>query len=226
MKLVILLFLLLIQCKDSKIEKQDSTPTPEKLDFSKFKKGIDVSHYQGKINWKKVRKSKIEFAFIKATDGYTFKDSMFLSNWKETKKYGIKRGAYHFFRNCLSGERQAENFIMHVPKDRESLPPVIDLEIFRNCENAPEKELLIKEIQTFLDLIEKHYEKTPILYYQYEFYLKYMIGEFKKYPLWVSDIYHADMPYVFENRDWAYWQYNAEGKVNGIQGEVDLNYGH
>jgi lysozyme len=217
--------LFLLNCKEQKQEDQTKVDTTSHFDFSKFKKGIDVSHFQGRINWKDVKKEKIDFAFIKATDGYFFKDKYFLYNWQETKKMGIRRGAYHFFRNCLKGKKQAENFIKLVPVDKESLPPVIDLELFRNCKEDIEKEKLINEIQTFLDTIESHYQKTPIIYYQYEFYLKYMMGEFKKYPLWVSDIYHSDKPYVFEERNWSYWQYNAKGLVKGIQGNVDLNYG-
>src|SRR5581483_7236413 len=61
-------------------------------------KGIDVSHYQGTINWTSVKNSGVSFAFIKATEGLTIKDQDFDANWAGAKAVGIVRGAYHFAR--------------------------------------------------------------------------------------------------------------------------------
>ena len=102
-------------------------------------KGIDISHYQGKINWKNIQEQGIRFVYMKATQGINFQDKRFRYNWHETKKNKIPRGAYHFFDLCGKGISQAKNFIRTVPTDNSMLPPVVDLELFKNCINPPER---------------------------------------------------------------------------------------
>ena len=92
--------------------------------------GVDVSAYQGRVDWDILSEQNIDFAYIKATEGSTFKDSCFEYNWKEASKTDLRIGAYHFFSFESSGEKQATNFIDSVDAIPEMLPPVIDVEYY------------------------------------------------------------------------------------------------
>ena len=186
--------------------------------------GIDISHYQGKINWKNISAQEIRFVYMKATQGINFQDKQFQYNWKETKKYKIPRGAYHFFDLCASGQLQAKNFIRTVPLDDSMLPPVVDLELFKNCITPPTKEKFLVELKIFTIELEARYKKKPMLYVIWDVYEKYLIGEMKDHPLWISDPWNSDEPALPEKKEWILWQYDYEGKVKGISGYVDWNY--
>lgn len=130
-------------------------------------KGLDVSHHQGKINWKAVQEENdFQFVYIKATEGHDFIDDKFLYNWKEAKKHGLLTGAYHFFSMRSSGEEQAIHFINTVPKEPDRLPPVIDVEIHLNHD----KEKVRQELRNMAAKLEQHYGKKPILYVTYDRY--------------------------------------------------------
>lgn len=100
-------------------------------------KGVDVSAYQGDIDWKKLADQDIYFAFIKATEGKDHVDKNFEKNWKEARKAHLKVGAYHFVNFDQDGKTQADHFINTVPKENDSLPPVIDLELYGDYLNKP-----------------------------------------------------------------------------------------
>ena len=79
--------------------------------------GIDVSYWQGDIDWRKVREAGIQFAFIKATEGGDHLDPKFLQNWHAAKRAGVARGAYHFIYWCRLASEQADWFVRNVPRD-------------------------------------------------------------------------------------------------------------
>ncbi len=101
--------------------------------------GVDVSRWQGDIDWATLRDQGANFAYIKATDGGDHLDPMFMSNWRQAKEAGLKRGAYHFFYWCRTAGEQADWFIRNVPKEAGALPPVIDVEWNgeSSCKPAP-----------------------------------------------------------------------------------------
>ncbi|WP_419873938.1 glycoside hydrolase family 25 protein [Candidatus Pristimantibacillus sp. PTI5] len=75
-------------------------------------KGLDVSHYQGYVDWKTVTETeKYQFVYMKATEGNDFTDDTFMQNWEGAKENGILTGAYHFFSARSTGEQQADHFI-------------------------------------------------------------------------------------------------------------------
>ncbi len=91
--------------------------------------GIDVSHHQGNVNWHAVAEAGVSFAFVKATDGDTFVDPQFSTNWTGIKDAGIMRGAYHFFRPARPVDSQVENFVRTIRETGDGdLPSVLDLE--------------------------------------------------------------------------------------------------
>ncbi len=183
--------------------------------------GIDVSHHQGRIDWKRVAKHNVHFAYIKSTEGGDWKDRLFKTNWKEANDAGIIRGAYHFFTFCRPGLDQAQNFIDTVPVVKNSLPPALDLEFGGNCSKTPNTEKLMQDIQIFLEKVEKHYKKKPVLYVTPEFYNAYSDEKIlKTYPLWVRSIIFK--PRYVQSK-WHFWQFHNRGQRNGISGPVDLN---
>jgi len=183
--------------------------------------GIDVSNHQKEIDWAKLDKTRIRFALIKATEGGDFKDKSFQRNWEKAKSEGIITGAYHFFTFCKSGEEQAQNFIETVPIDYVSLPPAIDLEYSGNCKLTKTKEELLYDIETFIRLIEEHYQKKVIIYVIDNFYNDFLVGKFPDNHYWLRGIYGKP---EFENHpEWTFWQHSNRGRIEGIEGFVDLN---
>ncbi len=185
-------------------------------------RGIDVSHHQGKIDWKKLARQDIRFAYIKATEGEDFLDEDFKHNWNAAKDAGILPGAYHYFTLCKTGYEQANNFLSRIgtPSSR-SLPPAVDLEFGGNCKARPTPEELHKELTVFINLVEQAWGCRVVLYSTSDFYAAYLQKDFQKNPLWIRDLYRE--PNKHHYREWQFWQYANRGKLDGIKGFVDLN---
>ena len=188
--------------------------------------GIDVAKYQNDIQWDAVKSGGVDFAFIKATEGGDRLDDRFQANWNAARAAGLPRGAYHFNYWCSSMAAQAEWFKRNVPVDPEALPPVLDLEWNFQSPTCPKKvprETAQAEVHAFVNAVERHYRKKPILYTDIVFYRDVLNdGSFSDYPLWVRSV--KDLPQVrYPGRQWAFWQYTERGSVPGIQGHVDKN---
>ena len=184
-------------------------------------RGIDVSNHQGVIDWSKMDSLQVQFAFIKATEGGDFKDKSFDRNWKNAKNSKIRLSAYHFFTFCRSGSEQALNFIESVPNDEDMLAPAIDLEYSGNCKLTKSREELLADIDDFIKIIEAEYNRQVIIYVTESFYNDYLVGLYPNNPLWVRDIYTK--AHVKDKRDWTFWQYADNGRVEGVNTLVDLN---
>ncbi len=91
--------------------------------------GIDVSYHQDTIDWRRVRRADVRFAFIRVSDGLTVEDPRFGPNWDGARKAGILRGAYQFFRPEESANAQADLLIAAIARDPGELPPVLDVEV-------------------------------------------------------------------------------------------------
>lgn len=183
--------------------------------------GIDVSNHQKIINWDKLNKERVQFAFIKATEGGDFKDKSFIQNWTNAKKENIVVGAYHFFTFCRSPEDQAQNFIESVPNEQGMLPPAIDLEYSGNCKLTKTKADLLCDIETFIEIIENHYKRKMIIYVTIDFYKDVLIGKFTDNYFWLRNIYTK--PDDFNNVIWDFWQFSDRGRFDGIETLVDMN---
>lgn len=188
--------------------------------------GIDVSHYQGDIDWRIIAKQDITFAFIKATEGSTYVDPNFQKNYAGARSTTIRVGAYHFFSFESDGISQAANFIRNVSKFNEMLPPVVDVEFYGDFENhLPNKNQVEKELLVFLQLIEDFYNVKPIIYATEQTYKLYIDNEtFSKYDLWIRNV--IKKPSIGSLRKWTFWQYTFMGSLSGYKGEenfIDLN---
>lgn len=186
--------------------------------------GVDVSRWQGNINWSKLRSHGANFAFIKATDGGDHLDPAFRRNWNGAAAAGVKRGAYHFFYWCRPAESQAKWFIRHVPRVAGALPPVIDVEWVRSrsCTKRPSPATVRKKMQVFMNMLEAHYGQRPIIYTAPDFYEDNLQGAFLSHPFWLRAV--AEHPSkVYPGRKWVFWQYSGTGLSKGVGEKIDLN---
>ncbi len=185
-------------------------------------RGVDVSHYQGKIDWEKLANAKVDkrpikFIFIKATEGLEMVDKCFKHNFKSAYENNITRGAYHYFIPSASARLQALHFIKTVPLETGDLPPVLDIERTGG--------LTTKQLQdsalVWLNIVGKHYQTKPILYTYHKFKEKHLnTPQFDQYPYWIAHYYVDTLEY---KGDWKFWQHTDRGTVDGIEGDVDLN---
>jgi lysozyme len=189
--------------------------------------GVDVSRWQGEIDWATLRRQGANFAYIKATDGGDHTDPMFMTNWRRAKEAGIKRGAYHFFYWCRTAGEQADWFIRNVPRDRDALPPVIDVEwnSDSSCKIKLSRARVLEKMKVFLDMVERHYGKRPIIYTAPDFYRDNLEGELLNYPFWLRSVAAHPMK-TYPGRKWLFWQYSGSGLSQGVEGKIDLNVFH
>ncbi len=180
--------------------------------------GIDVSHYQSRIDWTQLNQQNIHFAFIKATEGEDLIDSLFEHNWCKAQETGIKRGAYHFFRPNIPVLNQVLNFIKTVHLEPGDLPPVLDVEVLDGVASDNMEPL----IRGWLTMVEAHYGVKPILYSNQTFYNTHLGSAFNDHLLWIAR-YSKDKPLLEKDQRWQFWQYGDRARLGGIGGYVDLN---
>jgi lysozyme len=183
-------------------------------------RGVDVSEYQGKIDWEALS-GGLDFAFVKATEGSETVDPAFSFNFRGALEAGLLTGAYHFFSFESPGETQAENFIRTVGDLSGSLPPVVDVELYGKFRESP---LSLDETRAILDpllgALEARYGAKPILYATGASWSLYLKDAYASYPLWIREVYFVPrMPFEF-------WQYSDVGVLPGFDGpeaHIDLD---
>jgi lysozyme len=181
--------------------------------------GIDVSHYQGEVDWQAVAASGVRFAFLKATDGVDDVDPCFARNWAGARAAGILRGAYHFFRPSLDAKRQAAHLLSVLTMDEMALPPALDVEITDGLAPAA----LRDGIGTWLESVQSALGCRPLVYTDPSFWRNSVAADFSGYPLWLA-CYGSEPEVPPSWRAWTFWQHSDAGEVHGIPGQVDLDY--
>lgn len=188
-------------------------------------RGVDVSSYQGDINWPVLATQNISFAFIKATEGSTSVDDNFEYNYIQAQKTNLRIGAYHFFSYDSSGKTQADNFIATVKKCENMLPPVIDVEFYGDKEkNMPKKSDVKEQLDALINALEIHYKLKPIIYATKKSYSLYISGAYETYDIWIRDV--ITTPFLSDGREWTFWQYTDRMRLNGYKGKeeyIDMN---
>lgn len=183
----------------------------------RYLEGIDVSHYQGAINWKAVAATgEICYAYVKATEGESLVDRMYRRNIVEARKAGLKVGSYHFYRPNVSWKKQVANMTKNVRAKEQDLVPIVDIEVRGRVSD----EKFIRDLKQFIHAIEKHYGCKPLLYTYHNFYNKYLMSHFYGYD-WMIARYREDAPTLNDGEDYIMWQYTASGSINGVSGDVD-----
>ncbi|MGO4906556.1 glycoside hydrolase family 25 protein [Flavobacterium sp. W20_MBD1_R3] len=183
--------------------------------------GIDVSEYQGKINWSYVdtleKKYPLHYVFIRATVGKDRKDRKFQQNWLGAKENKMIRGAYHYYRPNENSLEQAELFIQTVTLKKGDLPPVLDIEKLPKNQSVANLKIGLKR---WLKAVESHYGVKPIIYTGERYYDDFLKEEFSDYLFWIANynFYREEI-----GDDWLFWQFTEKATVPGIKGKVDVN---
>ena len=206
----------------------------QKVDDSNIVVGIDVSEYQGQIEWDKLAIAKevvdsciaevdkaaltetlpVKFVFIRATKSNHYVDKFFLQNFDAVRQQGICRGAYHFLTDTVSGKLQAENYINTVVLEEGDLPPVLDIEVL-----SPKTAETAKE---WLSIVEANYGRQAIVYTNCNVYDNIIANDslLNTRDLWLAQ-WSPNRP---ENTNCRFWQMSAKCKMNSISANVvDVN---
>jgi lysozyme len=181
--------------------------------------GIDVSHFQGVVDWRQVAQAGMSFAFAKATEGITYVDPQFATNWAGIQAAGLLRGAYHFFEANDDATAQAQHFLATVQLAPGDLPPVLDIETTAGVSN----EQIWSGVSTWLQIVEQETGRQPILYTAPGFWNAHAPDlALARYPLWLAD--YAAQPVLPHGwTSWLFWQHSQSGSVAGVTGAVDLD---
>ncbi len=184
-------------------------------------KGIDVSYYQGDIDWAQVRGDGVEYAFLRASDG-SFQDPKFATFWAETRANGILHGAYQFFRPGQDPIAQADSLLAKMgPLQPDDLPPVIDVEASDGLPAAQ----VAANVKIWIDHVTAAIGRPPIVYTGFYFW-RDSVGapDHTTSPLWHAQYSTVACPNIAPPwQDWAFWQFTSSGSVHGISGNVDTN---
>jgi lysozyme len=186
--------------------------------------GIDVSKYQGDIDWNAVKASGVKFVWIKSTEGGDRADERFTANWEGAKSVGIPHGAYHFVYWCRPPLEEISWFEQNTPVEDGALPPVLDVEATpqsKTCRITLERETAVANMKVMLEEMERHFGRRPIIYTSVDFYEAILAdGALSEYPIWVRSTKHH--PAVkYPGRAWRFWQYQSDAHIPGISGRVD-----
>jgi len=181
--------------------------------------GVDVSRHQGKIDWSQVAAAKIDFVYIKASEGGDWTDPRFDENWRGAKAAGLPFGAYHYFTFCRPGAEQAAHFISALPRDQQMLPLVVDVEFGGNCKSAPAASEIRRELHAMVDLLTKHFGRAPMLYLTEDADQALIAGDFSGAPRWIRSVFWSADP----ASPWIVWQFTNRARVAGFEDPVDLN---
>lgn len=187
---------------------------------NKIYNGIDVSEWQGNINFRKVKEDGIEIVYIRAGQGFSYKDEKFERNYEEAKKNGIKIGVYHYVtaRNEDEAKRQAKFFVSLISGKKIDAKLAMDFERFPDLSKKQINRIAI----TYLKEVEKLSGKEAIVYSDDYNADNTFEGEVTNYPLWIAQ-YGVKEPQN-SSGNWKYWegfQYTDRGRVLGIEGNID-----
>ena len=209
--------------KDNKPAANNTQTTDSKSQLSTASSnynGLDVSKHQGVINWDLVKKDqKIQYVFIKATEGSNVVDQKYRANIQGARRVGIKVGSYHYLTEKSSVTTQFQNFARNVLREEQDLLPVIDVEV---CKLWTAQQLR-DSLKVFANMVEDYYGCKPVIY-TYESFYKNILGRaFADYPIFIAKYCRTPEGRPNVNVNWILWQYSESGRVNGISTYVDLS---
>lgn len=181
--------------------------------------GIDVSKHNGVIDFAQVAADDYQFAFIKASEGKTYKDDAFDRNYRGAREAGLKVGAYHFFRKNRTGREQADNLLAVIRGKKLDLPVVIDLEDDWGNGATVDRQTTLQRVMEMVKCLKDNGYRVMI-YTNLDGYGKYYKNILGDCDLWLCSFNSPDlMQYTGQRMQ----QYSHEGRVAGVDGDVDLN---
>jgi lysozyme len=186
-------------------------------------KGIDVSIYQGSINWTSVKNDGVVYAFVRVSDGLNSIDSKFDANWSGSRNAGIYHGAYQFFRPSQDAVAQADLLLSKIGNTiaADDLPPVIDVE----ATDGLSASTVAAGVHTWVEHVTAALGRRPIIYTG-KYFWQDNVGnpDETASPLWHAQYTSAACPNIADAwPNWAIWQYSSTGSVAGISGNVDMD---
>lgn len=189
-------------------------------------KGVDVSSYQGQIDFKKLCESNISFVYIKATEGSSSKDSCFNANLDNAiSTPNLYVGAYHFFSFESEGKTQAQNFTQTVPKKSGMLPPMVDVEFYGGFnKNNINKADITESLTEYIKIVKEYYGVEPIIYSTKSAYDALLSGGYNENGIFIRSVFSA--PSLSDKKEPLFWQYSGRGKLSGYSGAekfIDLD---
>jgi lysozyme len=187
--------------------------------------GVDISRYQGSVDFDRLYAGGAHFVFIKATEGADYVDPKFADNWRRARAAGLPRAAYHFMFWCRTASEQAHWFERNVPNDPDALPPVLDVEWNNHSQLCTQKltpDQAFARLSMMLQLMEQYTGKLPIIYTDITFHRDVLEGRHLPNTFWLRSV-AAEPVHRYDDRDYTFWQWTQTGTMPGIRGEVDRN---
>jgi lysozyme len=191
----------------------DDCGAPERLH------GIDVSSYQGEIDWRRVHAAGIVFAFARISDGLDTVDERFAANFRRMRRAHVRRGAYQYFRASADAVAQADLAIRALRRaGGADLPLVLDIE----TDDGQPPDVVQAQVARWIARVERRTRRRAVVYTS-PAHAALLGGAFAAQPLWIAH-YEVDCPTVPEPWErWTLWQHSQTGRVDGIAGNVDLD---
>lgn len=186
--------------------------------------GIDVSKYQGKVDWQKVKNAGVQFAMLRAGFGRfpSQKDECFEENYKNATAAGVPVGAYHYSyaKSAADAKEEARVFLSWIEGKQFSYPVAYDIEEKAQADLG--KAAVSDIIRAFCEAVEA--AGCYVCIYANKFFLDNYVDEDckKRYDVWVAQ-WAAKNTY---DGNYGMWQYSSSGTVDGIDGRVDLDYAY
>lgn len=183
--------------------------------------GIDVSQYQGKIDWDNVEaieeQFELKFVIVRATAGSRKVDLKFKKNWSNLTESMYIQGAYHYYRPDENSTDQANNFIKNVKLRKGHLPPILDIE---KMPKGQSMDKLKEGLQNWLTIVEKNYGVKPIIYTGEKYYEDFLQEDFPNYQFWIAN-YNPWKEKI--EAEYLMWQFTEKAQLHGINELVDVN---
>lgn len=180
--------------------------------------GIDVSHHNGKINWSEVKRNfKLQFVYVKATEGATYVDASYARNIAGARKAGFLVGSYHYFRMTSSAHDQFKNFVKTIGDNKQDLLPMVDVE---TTDRHSRKETQ-DSLNVFIRLVKAHFGRAPMIYATNRSYNEICAPDYNNYHLYIGR-YGKNPPRIVGKGQYSIWQYSEKGRLKGIPKPVDL----
>ncbi len=182
--------------------------------------GIDISAHNGVVCFDSLAAAGIDFVYLKASEGVSFRDQSFIRNFEAARKAGLAIGAYHFFRFDCDGAMQSVNFLKAIGDLKPDLPLAIDVEEWRNAPG--ETTSIVRERLEVLVALLRAQGYQVMIYTNKQGHARFVRDGFKAHDvpeIWICSFTNPPLGH----EKWRLWQHSHLGRLPGIRGNVDLN---
>ena len=217
------------------LQYMSSLPT-EAIDKGEVLNGVDVSVYQGDVNWNAVKSSGVDFAIVKATQGravssnaYLFTDRQFANNITNAHQAGVKCGVYHYLtaKTVKEAQTEADHFLETIRPYRNKITLYAAVDVEEKKYLPKNKTLLTQIVDALITFCFSYVQADgykPIVYTNPDF-LSHYLNDITKWDLWLA-LWRDKSKVPTEYKNMKVWQYSDKGRVSGISGNVDVNLGY